>query len=358
MPANHKVKVVVFGRGTGEAILIEISANEWIAVDCFNHPKEKKPAAISYLEKKGIDPKVALKKIIITHFHEDHIKGMLEMIKAASDNCNVYISQALTAKEAFEYYSNLNVLHDNPNLSGVSELCNITNYMDSLNRSVIKVKQDQVIYNNDNYQITAIAPSEFDSQKSQEKFISLLSKTEDGVIPQAAKINPNHFCIVLNISCKKTNKNIVLGADLEICPSPEGGWNSAMSSVMAPAHNSIQVMKIPHHGSCTGFHEKTWEDHVEKDAISILTTFDKSNLPRAEYINLYKKYTNNLLSTTIPKERHKKDILNRAALKIIATKSPSVNIRSATPAVNYGYIETTKGEHNFQYSLHGNAIAL
>ncbi|ELO1773918.1 MBL fold metallo-hydrolase [Vibrio fluvialis] len=352
-----ELKVVVFGRGTGESILIELEQDCWLAVDCFNNPVSKKPAAIDYLENKGLDPKEVLKYIVISHFHSDHITGMLDLITFSAPDAKVYISEALTIQEAVKYYSHLMESHTDAELSGVDELKRIFSYLRNNQRHAIKLVQDKVIFDNDDYIVSAISPSDFDKSESQETFINLLAQCEPGVLPQAARINPNHFCVVLSIKCKGSNKHVLLGADLEICNDPNGGWESAIDSVTAPKGKNVNVFKIPHHGSATGFHQRTWDDIVEQDAYAILTTFDRCSLPKEEYIKVFKDYTSNLFSTTSPKYK-KNEVLSRQSQKILQDKAPAVNVVAVMPKNKFGYVEAFSENGIIKCSLYHDAIKL
>lgn len=353
----HKLKVVIFGRGTGESILVELEQNEWMVVDCFRNPHSKKPAAITYLENKGLDPQTCIKKIVITHFHQDHIAGMLELIQNSSPTADVYISRALTVSEANEYYSTLDSLHSEPENSGVSELCRILEYLYDNDRKVTRLDQNKVIHNGQDYLISAISPSDVDSDKSQATFISLLSECDRGTTPQASKINPNHFCVVLSIQCKQTDSFALLGADLEVTKDNQGGWDAAMNSIMAPKANSIQLFKIPHHGSETGFHQKTWDSHVKKDqVVSVLTTFDRQSLPRDDYIKIYGGYSKHLLATTNPKS--KATALSRNSLNILKNKAPNVKILASAPKNKFGYVETLSSGDSVSFEKFDDAVEL
>lgn len=347
----HYLKIVVFGRGHGESILVELEDNQWMVIDCFNNPHSNEPAALTYLKELGLSPKEVIKKIVITHFHQDHITGMAKLIKESADDAKVYMPQALSSKEAVKYYSELDILHGYSRISGIKELADIAKYMERSNRIITRVKQDSNIHNGDDYLISALSPSDYACERSQRTFISELTSLDvddksDKKLPlSATKKIHNHFCIVLNILSKKNNSSILLGSDLEISNKSETGWTSALDSNMAPNKNSVQIFKIPHHGSHTGYHPLTWENYIIDDAIAILTTFDTHDLPRDEYIKIYKTHTTKLYATSRPKSKLT-DVISQKALKIMKANGQLGSIRNTFSPKNFGYVEALHSENS------------
>jgi beta-lactamase superfamily II metal-dependent hydrolase len=352
-----RINVVVFGRGNGESILVQLEANHWMVVDCFINPNTDEPAAISYLKSIGQKPENVIKTIIITHFHEDHVRGMKDLISLSNPNAKVCMPDALTTKEALNYYTTLDILNGYDELSKVRELCSIFEYMMSQKRFVIKLNQDKLIFENENHVVTALSPSDYDSQAAAQQFIAEVSKSGKAIPLSASKHTPNHFCIAINVENKNTKKSILLGGDLEICTNPSAGWNAAISSIKAPKKDSIQMFKVPHHGSETAYHQDTWDNYVEKDAIAMITTFGSCKLPRLEYVEQFKKYTQHVLCATKPKY-NTKQVLNHHMARILAKTGSSIKATNITPVKAFGYIEGAHCSNDVSYLLYGDAMLL
>ena len=58
----------------------------------------KEPAALHYFEKIGVDPHTAVKLIVASHWHDDHIRGLSQVV-AACPNAKFVCSAAFTNKE-------------------------------------------------------------------------------------------------------------------------------------------------------------------------------------------------------------------------------------------------------------------
>lgn len=350
------IKIVVFGRGNGESILVEAEDKHWIVVDSFINPISKEPAALTYLYGLGLDPREVLKTIIITHFHEDHIRGMSEIIKKAHPNASICFPDALTTNEAINYYVALDVLNGYESISKVREMISVLDYLEQNERYPIRINQNKLIFENNSHVITALSPSDYDSYLANKKFIHEVTNTPKCSF-SASKENPNHFCIAISIQNKNSGKCILLGGDLEVCDNSNSGWTSALASIKAPSKRSIEIFKIPHHGSDTAYHIDTWENYVIDDALAMLTTFASSALPREEYIEIFKKYTSSLLCTTKPKYALK-NVLSHKSQKILAAKNVAITITDVSPKTSFGFIEATHSSADFSYKLGGDAVKL
>ena len=81
-PDIDQVELVLFGPGYGESVLVHLGSNEWIIVDSCMASGSSVPAPIWYLQNIGVDPASAVKLIVATHWHDDHIKGMAQVVQA------------------------------------------------------------------------------------------------------------------------------------------------------------------------------------------------------------------------------------------------------------------------------------
>ena len=77
MPPNaDQVEVTLLGPGYGECAVIHLGNDHWAVIDSCRDSYSGKPAALSYLESIGVDPEKAVKLVLATHWHDDHIYGM------------------------------------------------------------------------------------------------------------------------------------------------------------------------------------------------------------------------------------------------------------------------------------------
>jgi hypothetical protein len=69
-PSPDELEISIFGPGYGECIVAHLGDNSWFVVDSCIDVYTKRPAALTYFEKIGVNPSVSVKQIIATHWHD------------------------------------------------------------------------------------------------------------------------------------------------------------------------------------------------------------------------------------------------------------------------------------------------
>lgn len=333
------MKLVLFGRGIGEGVLCNYDSDEWIIVDsCYGKNKdENKPAALEYLQENSINlDKVKL--IVISHFHDDHIKGMLDIVKSCT-SARIFIPEALSTKEFVTYVTTIaDVNATTAPQQGVSEIYNIFCEARDTNREIERTKADISLYfNQRNFaRVSALSPSNLECQETLAYFIEQVKTLSESVnleLPANVRNkNLNNNCITLCIS-NNTNSDILLGADLEISTNIKKGWVALTGTQHAPK-NSASVFKIAHHGSVNGHCPDSWSKLAvtNKKPIGILTPYSRQSLPRFEQIRVLQDATSELYSTSPVKDYP----VTKSDQKVLDEK----NVESlARININFGYIE-------------------
>ena len=80
-PDPDEVEVSLFGPGFGECVIVHLGNNLWIVVDCCLELSSRRPAPIYYLEQLGREVEQAVVLVVATHWHDDHIEGITELIE-------------------------------------------------------------------------------------------------------------------------------------------------------------------------------------------------------------------------------------------------------------------------------------
>lgn len=97
-PAPDEFEVSIFGPGIGESVVVHLGLGEWMVVDSCRDSYTRKPAALDYLRKLGVDVARSLKLIVVTHWHNDHMLGAAEIFEAA-ESAALFCSGALRTPE-------------------------------------------------------------------------------------------------------------------------------------------------------------------------------------------------------------------------------------------------------------------
>jgi glyoxylase-like metal-dependent hydrolase (beta-lactamase superfamily II) len=75
----------VFGPGIGECVVAHIGGGDWIVVDSCIDRQLGQPVALEYLKSLEVDVATRVKLVVATHWHDDHIQGIAEILMAAKN---------------------------------------------------------------------------------------------------------------------------------------------------------------------------------------------------------------------------------------------------------------------------------
>src|SRR6266568_2380652 len=83
-PKRDEIELSVFGPGFGECLLLHLGHGEWLLVDSCVDQRRREQPALAYLNRIGVDSEQAVKVIVTTHWHDDHIRGMAEVVSTCA----------------------------------------------------------------------------------------------------------------------------------------------------------------------------------------------------------------------------------------------------------------------------------
>ncbi|WEA21659.1 MBL fold metallo-hydrolase [Pseudomonas juntendi] len=298
-PADAEIEISLFGPGTGECIVVHLGNGDWMIVDSCTAPKNRRPIALEYLEQIGVAPG-DVKLVVITHFHDDHIRGMSEIITSCV-NAKVCISAALTEQESIAFamaHSPDDAFSDIAKPS-THELAKVLKMLapGQSGRSYTFVVEDKVLYRGNGLIVHALSPSDRALVQSKLKFDALISEAEVSFRKLANRLTPNLCAVALHI-CNGVD-TVLLGSDLEVSNTPHLGWDAVLLSNTKPT-TKASVFKIPHHGSHNGHSDDVVEQMLKSKPISIITTMNTHALPLATDLERIQKYSHSVHVTTQP----------------------------------------------------------
>ncbi len=315
-PRPHELEVSIFGTGVGECIVVHLGDGQWMIVDSCLDPSAKQPVSLLYLEKLGIDVVAAVKVVLVTHWHDDHIRGLSTVVEKCK-SARVCYSAALLKQEFLSLvstYSGRLSLVDR-HTAGTKEISCVIKALESRVRdnetycsgSLVPVVADKVLFeaNARDYRCTvrSLSPSDKAFEKALISFSQMIPDENDERVTLTSHNIQNHNAIALWIQFD--DQKILLGSDLEETGNPQMGWSAVVDSVVRPP-GKAGIFKIPHHGSPNGHHAKVWAEMVENDnPVSIVTSYSKGSTPRPQNSDIarIKKYTSNLFYTSKDKQR-------------------------------------------------------
>lgn len=351
-PDCDEIEVTLIGPGFGECCLVHLGGGVWIVVDSCRDRSTGEPAALKYLRSIGIDPAVAVTMIVVTHYHDDHIRGLAELL----ENCKSATLCCPAAMDQREFKVRVGAF--TPRVLGSTGA--VTREIESMlavvkrrhsrrgRYPIIKALADReilVLPSADSghgleCRVHTLSPSDKDFDHSMEWLAKEYARMLEPKIRPPA-INPNDFSVALMISIGKTG--ILLGSDLEAPSDSNRGWNAVLASKSRPQHIS-SVVKIPHHGSENAHSPGMWTKLLFDNPWAILAPYQLGGnvLPEDSDIARITSLTSRAYSTALRRHRKYKGnrdrsvekTINESGIKIVKSEPPTGIVRLRSRSVN------------------------
>ena len=329
-PSASELEVSVFGPGVGECIVMHLGNGDWVVVDSCKLAGGKE-VALEYLEAIGVDPGKAVKRVVVTHWHDDHMRGASEVLKAASAAMLVLSS----AVRANEFQTLVAIGGDTPPASGVREMWNcIRIVQERLERhepfSLSFAADNSILFTRPASvgvpacEIRSLSPSAASQLLAAQEVARLLPKNLQP--KRAIARTANEVAVVLWVDVG--GFLVLLGSDLEESPHAHLGWQAIVASRVRP-QGQAHVVKVPHHGSETAYSADVWKNMLRgKDTHAFVTPFRRGKaLPTTGDVERLLAHTENVYATApakareLPKrlpavDRHMKEITKARGLRL------------------------------------------
>jgi hypothetical protein len=259
----------------------------------------------SYLELIGVNPVQAVKLIVATHWHSDHVLGLSDLV-ATCPSAQFVCSAALRPDEFQELVARF---APEGHLGRVSaplgeirkifvELASRKKRGDPRYQAPIFAQAHQLIAVPGATQVMTLSPSPQDCEDARRAFAEYfvpLDQSATGLSP----IEQNHASVAMTLVVDE--EVFLLGAVLENKSSALSGWNAVLNSELRP-EASASVFKVPHHGSSNAYSEEVWARMVASTANAIVTPYVNSGLPRAIDIRRLKQKHALTYATALPQK--------------------------------------------------------
>ena len=348
-PNEAEVTLIGGTSGYGESIVVRYGENEWAIIDSCIDTLTQTCLPIAYLNDIGVNVKTQVKYVFCTHWHDDHIRGLHELIEACSNDV-VFCLAIASDKEKFLYEMERSNLYE-PDRGVRKELILALDKVNEKGISVKRLMQDLTVFKTNNCSCFALSPSQeelkaffeelahviteqgqvlkqkevLDSKPTEE--IESAEDISDAVFSDLERGLDVHSEVIterviqdseVTRGKKKTCKSnindrsvallfticghhVVLGADLEVSSNSYSGWQSVndCSSMQGVA---ADMYKIPHHGSSNGYFDLFIKNHISPSATGKLSTWLKgeSVLPEKIILENYHQYLSSLFITADP----------------------------------------------------------
>ena len=287
-PDVRELEVSLFGPGIGESLVIHLGFGDWIVVDsCCRNRKSRVPIAVEYLTRLGVEPASAIRGVVATHWHDDHVGGLANLLQAAPAALFV-CSQALHTREFYKLVeSGTRLLTESAATDEFREVFHWLAAKDperaarsaagpdvwaAASRPIATFSEgrDEVAT------IVALSPSDDSITRFTNSVASELPHERD-TKRRFSGNRHNEGSVVLQVTVG--NIRLLLGADLEASSADREGWQAVLER-NTPRPEPSHVLKIPHHGSVTAESSVLWEHLLIENPVAVMAPYTPSGIPR------------------------------------------------------------------------------
>jgi hypothetical protein len=304
-PHSSVLEVSVFGPGVGECVVAQLGGGQWLVVDSCTTAAGA-PVALEYLDAIGV-PTSAVARVVATHWHDDHIDGLAQVVAAAS-SATFVCSSALRQKEFYSLVVASKYVRKSLRLSpGLGEMTDILELLKARGQHPTWASHDQLLLRGPDddsgaTMLTSLSPSAATQSRATLAFARLAPKLK-AALKAVPDVQPNETSVVLHVQSGRAV--VLLGADLE-AGSPRGtGWQAILESTERPPARA-SVYKVAHHGSAGADAEGLWTTLLTPRPTATLTPFSRSRLPTPDDVRRLADRAGRLFQTapvTVPRFR-------------------------------------------------------
>ena len=310
-PRDDEFELSLFGPGVGESVAIHLGYGDWAIVDSCRNPHTRAAAAMTYLDALAVPLERAIKLIVLTHWHDDHIRGASDILERAT-------SAKLVCSSKWDdpalYEAMATAIESNVDATGFDEMSRMFRILHERrlpdqrigSTGPVWAAEGMVLFNRASAEdrgqhpaeVVALSPSPGTQALSLHALSDFLPRVG---APQrrAVRVSPNQSSVVVQV--RAGNRSALLGADLEQSSNPAVGWEAVVRSTVRPEARS-EIFKVPHHGSSNAHNEKVWSTMLTPDPVACLTPFSKGvrPLPGTDDVERLLRHTSRAYCTRAP----------------------------------------------------------
>ena len=263
-PAADEIEYIIFGRGIGECILVHLGSGQWMVVDSCHDEAAGQAVALSYFEAIGINPATSIRLVFASHWHDDHVKGLTQILNAAP-TARFIASAALTRTEFRVLAETYRGSRVDRVTGGVRELAQIYELFDSgamasppVRASGIQrhdVLSEHESGHGNRVEVWSLSPSYREIDLFMRRLADELAPPSLRPTKTLPDPSPNRIAVVISVVIG--NESILLGGDLPETGDTDTGWSVIVESHARPQQRS-SIFKLPHHGADNAHSDDVW----------------------------------------------------------------------------------------------------
>ena len=287
-PGKDEFELTFLGPGYGESIVIHVGGGVWVIVDsCLN--ANGAPQALQYLKSIGVDPAEAVDLIVATHWHDDHIRGIANLVEVCNQ-ATFCCASVLCQKEFLAAVHALEGRHLSVAGSGLREIHDVISRLVRAASRPTLALANRRIFLRGACAIWSLSPNDsnyFDFLRNIGKLLPKEGESKTRI----PSLSPNDVAVVLLV--KVEDIAVLLGSDLEKC-----GWVEILQNAVRP-NDKASVLKVPHHGSKNAHEPGVWNQMLEPNPFAVLAPWRRGGraLPNQSDVRRILSCTTNAYAT-------------------------------------------------------------
>lgn len=304
-PEPGNLAIYVLGGGVGESIVTVLPDDRVLVMDACQQDGFNLPGSLlRHLGKKTID------LLIVSHPDLDHVRGLAELVEGF-DPTDIwrYPFDGLLREYAAKWCRS----------TGRRELADAVEALDRHGLRTGRVMNATYGIRSwpsppGEYEVHALAPTHYDQQRARRVWSRLVtfeagrmraSRWLERMLlghPYRAVDVPN--VVSLAVSITWGSRRVLLGGDvLRGTSSPNSGWKGVLRLLdrdhLGHLVTDLDVVKLSHHGSQTGFVAAAWDRHAHRTRpIGMVAPFSPSRLPDLPTLSSLRPRTSRLLASS------------------------------------------------------------
>lgn len=296
-PQADEIEVTVLGPGFGESVVVHLGQGQWMIVDsCVDTTDQVRSVApLKYLTALGVDVATAVKFIVATHWDDDHVKGISDIVEACT-SARFVASDVFCDDKFTTYVEALSVGAARTDGGNVANMRRVLTLLAERDQPVKVAGPARQLCSNPT--VRTWSPSDTDKQEFLNYIVQMRPQAGQG-LKKAVPGTPNLTSVVITVEWADTS--ILLAADMERSKDANRGWAAVVTEAKSIGIRPADLVKIPHHGSENGHDDRMWDGLLTKMPISVIAPFGKgpvgSRPPKSTDIRRISKISRNLYLT-------------------------------------------------------------
>ena len=257
------------------------------------------PVALSYLRQIGVNAEVAVRMIVVTHWHDDHIRGVSRIVHACP-NADFVCPVAFRSDDFLTLvaaYTDGAMMLD----TGIQEMADTLAIVNDRGTTARLASENKLLLRRHECEVWALSPSDAAVTSAMVHLSSQMPQLMASKAALAAP-TPNHLSIALLATLG--DGAILLGGDVAQSTDRNRGWLRIADLHSAYGHPVSDIVKVPHHGSIGADCDQMWNQLVRPQPIGVLSSFTlgRVSLPSAGDINRICGRTSEAYLTSQPRK--------------------------------------------------------